>query len=173
MLYRITIQHRPLTFLKMNHAGPDTPLLNFFADMSALVGLPLEVGNTPRGRRRVVSITGGEFKGQGWVARILPGGADFQLIAGDSLALLEAHYVLETDGGDLIYVHNRAIRHASTEVTAKLLSGQSVDPALVYFRCTPTFETGSSSLGWINHRLFVGSGIRQPDRVLIRFFELA
>ena len=107
------------------------------------------------------------------MARILPGGADFQLIAGDSLALLEAHYVLETDGGDLIYVHNRAIRHASPEVTAKLLSGQSVDPALVYFRCTPSFETGSRSLGWINHRLFVGSGVREPERVVIRFFELA
>jgi hypothetical protein len=163
----------PLPVLMMQASGPDTPQLNFFADMSALVGQPLEVGQTPRGRRRVVPITGGEVQGQGWVARILPGGADFQLIAGDSLALLEAHYVLETDGGDLIYVHNRAIRHASPEVTAKLLSGQSVDPALVYFRCTPTFETGSSSLGWINHRLFVGSGIRQPDRVLIRFFELA
>jgi hypothetical protein len=157
----------------MQDNGPDTPKLNFFADMSALVTRPLEVGHTPRGRRRVVPIAGGEFKGQGWTARILPGGADFQLIAGDSLALLEAHYVLETDAGDYIYVHNRAIRHASPEVTAELLMGKPVDPALVYFRCTPSFETGSSSLAWINHRLFVGSGVRQPDRVLIRFFELA
>ena len=162
-----------LPVLMMQASGPDTPQLNFFADMSALVGQPLAVGQTPLGRRRVVPITGGEVKGKGWVARILPGGADFQLIAGDSLALLEAHYVLETDGGDLIYVHNRAIRHASPEVTAKLLSGKPVDPALVYFRCTPTFETGSSSLGWINHRLFVGSGVREPERVVIRFFELA
>ena len=156
-----------------NDREPDTPQLNFFADMSAQVGSPLEVGHTARGRRRIVPITGGAFKGQGWTARILPGGADFQLIAGDSLALLEAHYVLETDGGDLIYVHNRAIRHASPAVTAELLLGKPVDPALVYFRCTPSFETGSSSLGWINNRLFVGSGVRQPDRVVIRFFELA
>lgn len=157
----------------MNNSGPGTPQLNFFADMSALVSQPTEVGHTARGRRRVVPITGGAFTGQGWAGRILPGGADFQLIAGDSLALLEAHYVVETDGGDYIYVHNRAIRHASPEVTAQLLMGKPVDPTLVYFRCTPTFETGSSSLSWINHRLFVGSGIRQPDRVLIRFFELA
>lgn len=157
----------------MTPSAPDTPQLNFFADMSAQVGQPTEVGQTARGRRRVVPITGGTFKGQGWAGRILPGGADFQLIAGDSLALLEAHYVVETDGGDYIYVHNRAIRHALPEVTARLLQGQPVDPAQVYFRCTPSFETGSSSLGWINHRLFVGSGIRQPDCVLIRFFELA
>lgn len=153
--------------------GLPTPELHFFADMYALVARPIDVGLTNRGRRRVVPIEGGQFTGNGWTARILPGGADYQLIAGDSLALLQAHYVLETDAGDYIYVHNQAIRHAAPEVTAKLLNGEPVDPAQVYFRCTPSFETGSPSLGWINHRLFVGSGIRQPDRVVIRIFELA
>lgn len=43
----------------------------------------------------------------------------------------------------------------------------------VYFRCSPSFETVSPSLGWIDERLFVGSGAQYPHKVVMRFFELA
>ncbi len=157
----------------MSASLPGQPQLNFFADLSVQVAAPIEVGRTAKGVRRMISITGGEARGQGWTARVLPGGADYQLIVGDTVAQLEAHYVLETDAGDRIYVRNQAIRHASPEVTAKLMRGEPVDPSLVYFRCLPAFETGSAALGWINQRLFVGSGVRHPDRVAMQFFELA
>ena len=149
-----------------------TPELRFFADLSVQVGKPIEVGQTGRGLRRFIPITGGEASGEGWTARVLPGGADYQLVASDTLALLEAHYVLETDGGDLIYVRNQAMRAAPAEVTAKLIRGEPVDPSLVYFRCVPAFETASPALAWVRERLFVGSGARHPDKVVMRFFEL-
>jgi hypothetical protein len=149
------------------------PQLNYFADLAVQVGTPRELGHTGRGRRRVIPITGGEAKGLDWSARVLPGGADYQLVVGDTTAELQAHYLLETDGGDLIYVHNRAIRVASAEVTAKLIRGETVDPAQVYFRCLPTLETASRALSWINTRLFVGGGLRHPGSVVMRFFELA
>lgn len=152
---------------------PDTPQLKFFADLSVQVAAPIEVGRTPHGLRRVIPITGGEVQGEGWQGKILPAGADFQLIVGDTTAELQAQYVLETDAGERIYVHNRAIRHAPADVTAKLMRGEPVDPSQVYFRCQPSFETASASLGWINQRLFVGSGVRLPDRVVMRFFVLA
>jgi hypothetical protein len=88
------------------------------------------------------------------------------------LTELDARYVLETDGGDRIYVHNRALRAAAPEVTAQLLRGEPVDPAQVYFRCTPSFETASPALAWITERLFVGTGVRRPDRVEVRFFTV-
>ena len=149
-----------------------TPELRFFADLSVQVGKPIEVGQTGRGLRRFIPIIGGEASGEGWTARVLPGGADYQLVASDTLALLEAHYVLETDGGDLIYVRNQAMRAAPAEVTAKLIRGEPVDPSLVYFRCVPAFETASPALAWVRERLFVGSGARHPDKVVMRFFEL-
>ena len=61
--------------------------------------------------RRVIPIVGGRCPGRGFSARVLPGGADFQLITSDTMARLEARYVLETDGGDRIYVHNDADPH--------------------------------------------------------------
>ena len=150
-----------------------TPTLKFFADLAVRVDKPQEVGRGPRGVRRLIPILGGEATGNGWQARVLPGGADFQLLVSGTLAELDARYVMETDGGDLIYVQNRAVRSGPPELMARLAPGEPVDPAQIYFRCSPSFETASASLGWINERMFVGSGVREPDRVLMRFFVLA
>ncbi len=155
--------------------APDLPAisLKFFADLSVLVDTPQEVGRTVHGLRRLIPIAGGEAVGDGWRARVLPGGADFQLIVNDRLAELDARYVMETDAGDLIFVQNHAVRSGAPDVMARLLRGEAVDPAQIYFRCSPRFETASPALGWISERLFVGTGARLPDRVVMRFFELA
>lgn len=153
----------------MSHSAPT---LEFFAELSVDVGVPQNVGHTVHGQRRLIPILGGTARGAGWTARVLPGGADYQLIVSPRLAELDARYVLETDAGDLIYVQNRALRAAAPEVTAQLLRGDAVDPALVYFRCSPSFETASPALGWIAERLFVGSGVRRPERVEMKFFTV-
>lgn len=149
-----------------------TPPLKFFADLSVQVDKPQEVGQTHHGMRRLIPILGGQVQGQDWAARVLPGGADFQLIINERMAELDARYTLETDGGDLIFVQNRAVRTAPPEVMARLVRGEPVPPESVYFRCTPSFETASSALAWITERLFVGTGARHPDRVVMRFFEV-
>jgi hypothetical protein len=151
---------------------PD-PTFIFFADLSVQVAYPQEVGQTVHGLRRLIPINGGEVTGVGWRARVLPGGADFQLLVNDRLAELDARYVLETDAGDMIYVQNHAVRSGPPEVMARLVRGEAVDPSQIYFRCSPRFETASASLGWISERLFIGTGARHPDRVVMRFFELA
>ena len=149
-----------------------TPELKFFADLSVEVAKPIEVGKTIHGTRRLISILGGSATGVGWTARVLPGGADFQLIVNAQMAELDARYALETDAGDVIYVQNHAIRTASPEVMTKLIQGEVVNPESVYFRCTPRFETASPALSWISERLFIGTGARHPDRVVMRFFEV-
>ena len=99
-----------------------TPDLKFFADLSVEVAKPIEVGQTIHGTRRLIPILGGTVNGDGWTARVLPGGADFQLIVTDQMAELDARYALETDAGDVIYVQNHAIRTAAPEVMAKLIA---------------------------------------------------
>ena len=148
------------------------PALKRFADLTVEVGTPVEVGAVGHGSRRVIPILGGRCAGDGWSARVLPGGADFQLIVNERMARLEARYVLELDGGERIYVQNDALRTAAPEVMARLLRGEPVDPALVYFRCVPRFETGAPALAWIMERVFVGVGLRRPDAVVMRFFEV-
>ena len=144
------------------------------------VGAPIEIGPSASsfgyGHRRVIPITNGrvlcEHPNGAWQGRVLPGGADFQILVGDRAARLEARYVIETDAGDRIYVENLALRSGSAETIAKLARGEPVDPSLVYFRCVPRFETSAPSLAWMMERLFVGTGARRPERVELRVFEL-
>lgn len=166
---------RPLTDPVADRAPHDPlspPALAYFADVRVEVGVPLVLGQGASGLRRVVPITGGQAWGEGWRARVLPGGADFQRFPSDSVSELDARYGLETDGGDLIYVHNRAVRAAAPEDMARLMRGEPVEAQRVYFRCQPTFETASPSLRWITERMFVGAGVRHPDSVAMRLFAL-
>jgi hypothetical protein len=155
----------------MNELNP--PTLKYFADLSVQVGKPQEAGQTVRGLRRLIPILGGDVRGDGWTGKILAGGADFQLVVNDTLAELDARYMMETDGGDLVYVTNRALRSGPPELMARLVRGEPVDPAQIYFRCSPSFETASPAMRWITERMFCGVGARHPDKVVMRFWELA
>lgn len=149
-----------------------TPELKKFATLRVQIAQPQEMGATQFGTRRVIPIIGGTVEGDGWTGKVLPGGADFQLIVSPRLSELDARYVLETDQGETIYVQNRALRAASPEVTQKIIRGEPVDPSEVYFKCTPILETSAERFQWITERLFIGTGIRRPDCVELEFYEV-
>jgi len=149
-----------------------SPELVLAFELRVQVGPPLDVGPIPGGRRRIVPILSGTFEGSGMKGRVLPGGADWQIVRADGLGELDTRYTLETDDGKTIYVQNVGIRRASPEVTAKLMAGQPVDLSLVYFRTVQKFETSASELAWLMQSIFVGTGERYPTEVLIRFWKL-
>src|SRR5215208_5689021 len=96
------------------------PGLTFAFELRAQVGMPLEVGELPQGRRRIVQILGGTFAGPGLKGKILPGGADWQIVRTDGFTELDTRYSLETDKGELIYVQNAGVRRAAPDVMKKL-----------------------------------------------------
>ena len=69
-------------------------------------------------------------------------------------------------------MHNDALRTAAPEVMARLVRGEPVDPAQVYFRCVPRFEAAAPKLAWMMERVFLGTGLRRPQDVVMRFFEV-
>ena len=83
-----------------------------------------------------------------------------------------AEALLKRLAGDRIYVKNDAVRTAPPEIMARLVRGEPVDPGAVYFRCVPTFEASAPSLAWMMERLFLGTGLRRPSDVVMRFFEV-
>jgi Protein of unknown function (DUF3237) len=133
---------------------------------------PLELGDTPQGRRRIIGITGGRFSGERLSGRVLPGGADWQVIRADGVADLDARYTLETGDGALIYVRNRGYRHGPAEVLKKLSLGEAVDPSLYYMRTTPSFETGDPRYSWLNRMVCVASGARRAAAVELDVYEV-
>ena len=149
------------------------PRLEHVCDLAVEVAPAIEVGVTAQGLRRMIAITGGRVTGPRLQGRVLPAGADYQLVLGGTTAHLDARYVIELDDGERVFVHNTALRVASAETTQRLLRGEVVDPGAVYFRCQPRFEAPvSGAQAWLNDSQFVGTGVRLPDAVHMRFWRV-
>jgi Protein of unknown function (DUF3237) len=131
------------------------------------VGAPIIAGDHGHGIRRVIPILGGEVFGDGIKGTIFPVGADFQTIRPNGFTELEAKYAFELDDGAIVYIENIGIRFGAKELLDRIAKGETVDPALIYFRSVPKFETGSEKYRWLMENLFIGVGARYPDRVEI------
>jgi hypothetical protein len=152
------------------------PNLRHVADLKVAVDRPIEAGQViglnSQGKRRIIPITGGTVSGPMLKGKILAGGADFQIVVSETSADLDARYLIELDSGEHIFVQNHALRRGSAENIAKLVKGEFVDPAEIYFRCVPTFEVSSPSLHWMTESVFLGTGARFPDHVLISIYKV-
>jgi hypothetical protein len=148
------------------------PSLRPAFDVEAVVAPPIEVGDTPLGARRMIPILSGRVSGARLSGRLLEGGVDYQLIRADGLAEIHARYIIETDSGARVYVENTGIRHGPPEAMARLRRGEAVDPATIYFRTVPRFESAAPELAWLQRSIFVCAGARFPERVELRIFEV-
>ncbi|MHC2331323.1 DUF3237 domain-containing protein [Bradyrhizobium sp. USDA 4454] len=135
--------------------------------ITARVADVTSAGDIGTGVRRIIPIVGGEVTGEGINGKVLPFGADFQIIRPNELIELEAKYAFETDDGAVVYVENKGIRFGPVELLQKLKRGEPVDPKLIYFRTVPKFETGAEKYRWLMQHIFVGSAARHADRVVI------
>ena len=131
------------------------------------IGTPIIAGDFGQGVRRVIPVLGGEVRGEGLRGTIFPCGADFQVIRPNGFTELEAKYAFELDDGAIVYIQNIGIRFGPKPLLDRIAQGEIVDPAQIYFRSVPKFETGAAKYRWLMENLFVGVGARYPDRVEI------
>jgi hypothetical protein len=124
----------------------------------------LQVGPSPYGERRIVPITGGRFQGPGLAGRVLPGGADRQLVRRDGAVSLDANYELETDDGVIISVHNRVLTRTPKEPPN----------ASRYAFSTLDIVAPDGRYGWLNDWVYVGTlhSLRPRPNVLIRVYKV-
>jgi Protein of unknown function (DUF3237)/Muconolactone delta-isomerase len=135
--------------------------------LEATLGEPLDLGAIVQGRRRIVPLTGGTFIGPEISGTLLPGAsADWQTVLPDGTALGDVRYTLQTDGGGLLYVQSRGVRHGPAEVLARLGRGEDVDPSEYTFRAATQLETAAPGLDWLNKGVFISVGGRQAAGVI-------
>jgi muconolactone delta-isomerase len=147
--------------------GLPDPRLTPVYRLEATLGEPVDLGNTAQGRRRIVPLTGGTFTGPTLNGKLLPGAsADWQTVAPDGTARGDIRYTLQTDGGDVLYVQSRSVRHGSAEVLARLGRGEDVDASEYTFRTSTAIETTAAELDWLNKGVFVSVGGRQASGVI-------
>jgi hypothetical protein len=149
------------------------PTLEFVFEARVTVAEPIDFGLTPRGfRRRIVPITGGTLDGPRLRGRVAGGGADWQTIRPDGVWELEARYGIEAEDGTPITVVNNAYRHAPPEIMARLTAGETVPSDAYYFRGTPRFDVAEGPHDWLTRTLFVATGERFCDVVIIRVYAV-
>ena len=117
-----------------------------------------EVGMTPAGYRRVIPIVGGTVSG-GIEGRVLPGGADWNLVGADGSGHLWARYELELADGTIVSVTNRAAHAAGHE-----------GPILT----SPQFDVGEDGPTELRHGVHVGvlDPLLEEQRVHIEVYRI-
>lgn len=105
-------------------------------------------------------------------------GADWPVIRPDNVVELNAHYMIQTDDGALIYIHNMGYVHGPLHAPGQAPNEPPAIPA--YFRCTPYFRAPEGPYGWLNRTVIVGVGKRMPkvkpqdppDHSLFRYYAV-
>jgi hypothetical protein len=146
--------------------------LAFAFELRITVDPVAELSQTPKGIRRMIPITGGTFAGPTIRGDIVGGGYDWQTGRSDGVTEVDARYLLKTDDGSLITIVNQGLRHGPAEVMQRLAKGEPVDPSAYYFRSVPVFETADLRYQWLTGSVFIASGSRLPNEVLIQVFQV-
>jgi Protein of unknown function (DUF3237) len=150
------------------------PRLTQVYRLSATVAEPLDLGETAAGHRRIVALTGGTFTGPELNGELVPGAsADWQIVLADGTALGDVRYTLRTDGGDLLYVQSRGVRHGRADVLARLARGEEVDAREYTFRTTTQIETAAPHLDWLNKGVFISVAARRAGGVIYETYLVA
>lgn len=158
--------------LLCGQSKPVTAKIEPVFDLHLQLGKPVDVGKIgPAGTRRIVSVLGGTLQGPGLKGKIQPG-VDFQMIHPDGFTEIDAHYVIQMENGDLIYVTNRGMRHGPPEILQKLNAGEAVDQSLIYFRTVVSIETAAPALQWMTRTIFVCAGERMPNEAVIHVYRV-
>jgi hypothetical protein len=120
----------------------------FMWDAKVKIAGMIMVGESKRGIRRVIPITGGTFEGPNIKGEVLPGGEDWQLVRPDGDTELYARYLLKTHNGYIIQVINQVTIHVPKE-------GEKGAP---YTKSVLDFEAPNNSpFDYLNHSIFLGT----------------
>ena len=121
------------------------PGLELLYTSHVTLGEAIQVGQTARGMRRIIPITGGTFDGPNIRGEILPMGWDWQLDRADGCTELVANYFLRTDDGVIINVINTGTICRPTDGTAPVI------------RTSPVFEAPLGRYEWLGQRGNIGT----------------
>lgn len=141
-------------------SGYPAPGLEYAFEALVEIAEPQQGGATPFGKRVRIPITGGTFEGPKIKGKVLPGGADWQLIRADGCVTVEADYMIQADDGALIHVHNRGVLRTTPDF---------------YLYTTPIFEAPLGPHDWLNRSVFISRVVPlAPGKgVAVRVFRVA
>jgi len=139
------------------------PRTEFVYEATVDIAPTVPLGDSPLGERRIVPITGGTIEGPDIRGKVLPGGADRQLIRKDGVRRLDALYEMQAEDGAILTVRNQVL----------IAPGSGGAPDYRFSNLDITAPEGPHA--WLNRLVFVGTlHSLRPGReaVLVRVFKL-
>lgn len=138
------------------------PKLRWLMTAEVDIGPRRLLGRGPMGERFIVDILGGRVQGDGFRARVLPGGADRQWLRPDGVKELQALYELELVEGTVLSVQNEAV----------LSDGRQPAKGAP---CRARVTAPAGPWEWLNRHMLVGDVTSQrpaADIVVVRLFVM-
>jgi uncharacterized protein DUF3237 len=149
-------------------AGAPLPRFELFYECDVTLSPIEDFGATLEGKRRIIPITGGSFRGPRIRGTVQSGGADWNLQRSDGGSSVEAAYYLRTDDGVTIRIVNTGVGNHDRK-----MPNDAPEQFFMYTR--PVFEAPAGKYDWINRAMFIATlGGRKgvKNAVLIRVFQL-
>ena len=82
--------------------------------------------------------------------------------------------VLETSDGELIYMTYIGRRNGPTpQIMKKIVNREPIARGADYFRVAVQFETAAPGLQWLNDKIAIGTGTREPNGPVYDIWEVA
>ncbi|MFC4312001.1 DUF3237 domain-containing protein [Steroidobacter flavus] len=151
----------------------DISLRHLFTLTARVTDPPVLVSPTAMGyQRRIMRVSGGEFTGERLSGIVLSGGADALMIRPDGVLALDVRLMLQTRDGETIYFTYTGRRGGSPEVVARIHRGELIAPGEDYYRIVGSFEAPTTTLGWLNDIMIVGTGRRERDAAVYEIYEV-
>lgn len=146
------------------------PELEFTCELKVTIDLPIKLGETPRGERVIIPITGGTFEGPKLKGNVLKGGADYQYVSMDGERTeLDAIYTIKTDDNVLIHIRNVGLLCFTKDSEESSTLGSSD----IYFRTAPKFEAPiNSKYAWLNNAIFICKPVGKKDHISIQVWKV-
>lgn len=120
----------------------------FYIEVELAADIP--VGDVGRGDLLICPVAGGRFEGELLKGRVLPFGADWNLMYKNYLNVIDTRYLLETDDGAIISLSTNGRADIPKELEDKMEAGLDVGPEEYYFRQHLFFECADERYSWLN-----------------------
>ena len=134
------------------------PKLEFLYTLTAELGAPTSIGDTPRGNRLIVPVSGGSIEGPRLSGKIHPGGGDWLLIRADGVGELDVRATVETNDGALIYMSYRGYLTNVPNLLPRWSQGEEIPRGEYYFAATPYYESSDARYAWLQQTVVVAVG---------------
>ncbi len=123
-----------------------------------------------------VLIDEGVIEGPRLNGKVVPhSGGDWAKIRPSGVVVHQAHYILQADDGEHIYMRNSGYHaYPGKEWIGRLGEAPEDLRAADYFRLTPVFETAAPQHEWLTRTIIVGAGERRtnPDHSVFDYYAV-